>query len=253
MIEHLGQKEHGDDSVESGRQMEHGGRDEVFTTTVAFEAQQSTLNFRDPIVDQRKLLREAGLEPPDDFVLVEIDRPGTRAVGLDDEIDLRESDGRTFRAFRGDRIFTFTVAERGYAWGAAAINETTLRDLASVPSDSDLVLECEDEADQIVKKGAEVDLSAAGVEHFHVRKRPSTFEIVVLYNGQKKPLNVSLSEFIRDVLPRAIALFGPLPNPHTLALFTADKGELNDAWTVQQAGLTPHEQVLLRPSTVKAG
>ena len=247
------QKEHGDDSVQSGRQIDHGGRDEVFTTTVAFEAHQSTLSFHDPIVDQRKLLREAGLEPPDDFVLIEIDRPGTRAVGLDDEIDLRQSGSRTFQAFRGDRIFTFTVAERGYAWGAAAIDETTLRDIASVPSDSDLVLEREDEADQIVEKGAEINLSAAGVEHFHVRKQPTTFAIKVVYNGLSKPLNVSRHELIGAVLAKALAAFGNLPAPHTLALYNAQGRELPDGETVQAAKVEKGDTLLLRPSTVKAG
>ena len=56
------------------------------------------------------------------------------------------------------------------------------------------------------------------------------------------------------MLAQAIALFGSLPNPHTLSLHTEDRGELKDEQqTAEQAGLRPGEKVLLRPSTVKAG
>jgi hypothetical protein len=85
-------------------------------------------------------------------------------------------------------------------------------------------------------------------------KLPDHFEIVVIYNGQTKPTKIAANELIKDVLAQAIALFGSLPNPHTLALYTEDGGELKDEQqTAEQAGLRPGEKVLLRPSTVKAG
>src|ERR1043166_4281728 len=76
------------------------------------------------------------------------------------------------------------------------------------------------------------------------------FEIVIIYNGIKKPLKVAVKELIGAVLQRAIALFGSLPNPHTLALYTEGGKELPDNESVQQAGLHPNERLLLRPSTV---
>lgn len=84
-------------------------------------------------------------------------------------------------------------------------------------------------------------------------KLPDNFELIAIYNGQKKPLKVAKDELIKDVLTRVIALFGSLPNPHTLSLYTEDTGELKDDQTVEQAGLRPGEKILLRPSTVKAG
>ena len=63
---------------------------EDFSAAVTVDGREIRLNFRDPIVDARKLLREAELEPPDEFVLVELQRPGTRSIGLDEEVDLRE-------------------------------------------------------------------------------------------------------------------------------------------------------------------
>lgn len=79
------------------------------------------------------------------------------------------------------------------------------------------------------------------------------FEIVIVYNGLSKPLDVTKSDLIGEVLRRAIEIFGNPPNPHTLALYTADRGELQDSQTVKESGIKKHEKVLLRPSTVKAG
>ena len=83
--------------------------------------------------------------------------------------------------------------------------------------------------------------------------RDKEFEITISYNGLDKPLTVSRDELISSVLTRAIALYGGLPQPHTLALYTEDRGELSDGQTVKEAGIKKREKVLLRPSTVKAG
>lgn len=246
-------KEHDDISVQGDHREAGGGRDPTFKFRVLRNGVEHTLTVSDPIVDARKILRLAGIEPPDDHVLIQVEHPGTLSIGLDENVDLREPGREEFWAFASDRVFSLTVDERGYEWGAARISEPDLRFIADVPAGHDLVLEREDQPDEILKKGSELDLSERGTEHLHVRKRPDTFEVVIIYNGQKKPLQVSSGELIRDVLAHAIALFGSLPNPHTLALFTADRGELKEESTVKEAGLTPHEEVLLRPSTVKAG
>ena len=88
----------------------------------------------------------------------------------------------------------------------------------------------------------------------HDDGRSNSFEIIILYNGLEKPLTVSKSDLISDVLKRAIELFGVPANPaHMLGLFTTDKGELELTQTVKEAGIKKREKVLLRPSTVRAG
>lgn len=79
------------------------------------------------------------------------------------------------------------------------------------------------------------------------------FEISIVYNGLAKPMEVEKTELVGAVLARALVLFGNLPQPHTLALYTEDRGELPDSQTVKEAGIKKREKVLLRPSTVKAG
>ena len=85
-------------------------------------------------------------------------------------------------------------------------------------------------------------------------EKPTTsFRISVIYNGISKPVPVNDHELVQAVLQRAIHEFGPLPNPHTLALFTTAGVELADNVHVKDAGIKPDTTLLLRPSAVKGG
>ena len=81
-------------------------------------------------------------------------------------------------------------------------------------------------------------------QHFHVS---------VLYDGIKKKFEVRMHEHVKHLLEQAITAFGPLTNSHMLALFSPSGQELNDSLTIKDAGITPHEELLLRPSTVRGG
>lgn len=83
--------------------------------------------------------------------------------------------------------------------------------------------------------------------------RDKSFEITVVYNGLAKPITVSKDETISSVLAKAIAAFGNLPAPHTLALYDANGRDLPDGETVKDAKVKKGDRLLLRPSTVKAG
>ena len=94
--------------------------------------------------------------------------------------------------------------------------------------------------------------NASGGPH-RPRPHPEKFELLIVYNGLKKPLEVRLEELTKTVLQKAIALFGSPPQPHMLSLFTEAGKELPENETVQEAGLRPGEVLLLRPSAVKGG
>jgi hypothetical protein len=87
----------------------------------------------------------------------------------------------------------------------------------------------------------------------HGGGREKSFEIQVVYNGLGKQLDVTKDELISAVLAQAIAAFGNLPAPHTLALYDADGNELPDGSTIHDAKIKKGDRLLLRPSTVKAG
>lgn len=102
------------------------------------------------------------------------------------------------------------------------------------------------------QKERDADLVESG-RHDEHDGRDKSFEITVVYNGLEKPIGVSKDELISSVLVKAIAVFGNLPAPHTLALYNGEGRELPDAETVKDAKVKKGDRLLLRPSTVKAG
>ncbi len=98
------------------------------------------LEIAGPVLDGGRILDEARLLPAEDYVLIQLLFPGTRSVGLDETVDLRQEGSRAFRTFKSDRIFRFTVDDVGYEWGVAKIPEPELRRIAVVGRDGTLVL-----------------------------------------------------------------------------------------------------------------
>jgi hypothetical protein len=79
------------------------------------------------------------------------------------------------------------------------------------------------------------------------------FEVEIIYNGVEKKLKVEEDETVKQVRERAVQIFGAQQG-HLLALYTAAGQELtNEAQTVREAGIRPHDKLLLRPSQVRGG
>jgi hypothetical protein len=125
----------------------------------------------DPVVEGRKLLRLGGFNPADEHVLIQILRPGTQSIGLDEEVSVDEPGREEFRAFASDRTFSFTVDEVGYEWGAGKIDGAELRDVSGVADGMALILEGEDEPDQVIEDDTIVNLAERGTEHIRTGKR----------------------------------------------------------------------------------
>ena len=92
---------------------------------------------------------------------------------------------------------------------------------------------------------AEVETAIEEIEHSR------EFTVKVLYNGLEKPFTVRPEETVKKLLDEAIRVFGAT-NPHTLSLYKGGT-ELADGATLQQAGVKPKDQLLLRPGAVKGG
>lgn len=76
----------------------------------------------------------------------------------------------------------------------------------------------------------------------------------IIYNGMVKQIEINKEATVRALLDRAIALFGNIPQPHTLALWTETGTELtNEHQTLAAAGLKSGESLILRPGAVKGG
>lgn len=118
----------------------------------------------------RQLLQTAGLRPPSDYALIRLTFPGSRAVGLDEPVNLDAPGEEAFRAFLSDREFNFTIDEVGYVWGAPLISEEDLRSISAIPAGKELVLDRQDEHDTVIEPGTSVDLAARGTEHIYTEK-----------------------------------------------------------------------------------
>lgn len=131
--------------------------------------------------------------------------------------------------------------------GADHAAEGPIEHLRHAQHDLEKALEKEEEAQHDVKKAeAEVAEAIRELEH------PKEFTVEILYDGIKKKFEVRAQETVKALLDKALAAFGPLPNPHTLSLYKGGE-ELSDSQTLKEAGVKPHDILLLRPSKVKGG
>lgn len=130
-----------------------------------------TLHLADSTPDARQILSAANFIPADEHILVQVFAHGTRAIGLDETLNLRDPGAEVFWAFKSDRGYRFTVDERGFDWGAATIAEPMLRAIAHVADCEILVLERRDEPDLELGPGDKVELSNSGTEHLRIEKR----------------------------------------------------------------------------------
>src|SRR5436190_767172 len=129
--------------------------------------------------------------------------------------------------------------------GADRAAEEPIEHLRHAQHDLEKALEKEEEAQHDVKKAeAEVAEAIRELEH------PKEFTVEILYDGIKKKFEVRAEETVKALLDKALAAFGPLPNPHTLSLYKGGE-ELSDSQILKQAGVKPHDTLLLRPSKVK--
>jgi len=143
-----------------------GGRGR-FQVTVNGDA----FHLAHPKPSARQILDVAKFVPADDCILVQELHHGTKAIGLDETVDLRETGREVFWAFRGDCIYRFTVGERGFDWGNATIKEPVLRAVAHVKDDEIILIERRDHPGQELGPEEEVHLSDPETKHFRVESR----------------------------------------------------------------------------------
>lgn len=91
-------------------------------------------------------------------------------------------------------------------------------------------------------------------EHVARHEPTHTPHLKITYNGMVKEVEINREATVKALLDRAVALFGNIPQPHTLALWTEKGVELtNEQETLKAAGLKDGESLILRPSAVKGG
>jgi hypothetical protein len=141
---------------------------------------------RDRKIDAREILTTANYIPADQHVLIQILHRAAKSLGLDEKVDLRDDDDvEQFRAFEGDRIYTWTVEARGYEWGAAMISETELRGYEALRNDQIFALDRTHAPDLLIADDSDIRLDGRGSERLKIVPRPL---VAVTVNTKKVEL-----------------------------------------------------------------
>ena len=126
-----------------------------------FTVDGATHGTSDEVMDGDQIREAAGLVPASDFILIQIVDGAGRSIGLEDEVTFRRNEKATFLSARGDRLYTFTVNERRWEWGAATIAAESIYRYANIDDDLELVLDSA--GDLVIPADGEVSLSDEGV------------------------------------------------------------------------------------------
>lgn len=128
---------------------------------VAFESS-------DAVLSGRQIRQAAGLTPASDHVLIKINNGTGQSIGLDEPVDLSQDEPDCFVSFQTDRVYTFTLNERGFEWGADEISASDLRAFGNIPDEHELILDSK--RDRPIGDGDVVRLKAKGVERIISRQ-----------------------------------------------------------------------------------
>ena len=137
--------------------------------TFQYELDGQIVTTDDAVVSGRKIRASGGLNPASDYLLIEIGDVSSRSLGLEEEVNLTQSAPPAFRSFKGDRVYSLTINERGFEWGADEISATDVRRYAAIPEDHELILDSK--RDRLIEDDDVVRLKSEGVER--ILSRPA--------------------------------------------------------------------------------
>lgn len=135
----------------------------------------------DKIMDGSQIREAAGMVPASDFVLIQIVEGSGRSIGLEDNAEFTKGQVATFLSFKSDRVFTFTVDERGWEWGVAKIAAAEIHRYAGIDEDHELILDSD--SDAIIPPDGTLDLSGKGVERVRSREAKT---VTIKVNGRSR-------------------------------------------------------------------
>lgn len=203
-----------------------------------FEVNGIQLGTDDEVMDGRQIRSAANLTPASNYQLIQVSSGFAHSVGLEEPIKFETGSLLVFRAFESDRVFSFTLDERGWEWGTSKINEAELRDLAKVDDDDILVLD--GKRDEVVEAGADINLGPKGVEHISV-ERPK--KITVIVNGREHEVDPGLITFEQLLV---LAFTNPPTGPNIYYTVTFRKGPRQRP----EGSLQPSESVRVKKGMI---
>lgn len=143
--------------------------------TATYKVDGNAIESTDTVLSGRQIRQAAGLVPASDHVLIMIGQGTSQSIGLDETVDLQDDEPPCFVSFRSDRVFSLTINERGFEWGAGEISAADLREFGGIPEDHELILDSKH--DRPIEDDDVVVLKTKGVER--IRSRPRSWKLKV--------------------------------------------------------------------------
>jgi hypothetical protein len=159
----------------------------------------------DRVLGGRQIREAAALAPASSFILVQVAEGGVSSIGLEEQVRFPDGKIGAFLSFKSDRIYTLTVNERGWEWGAPTIAAADIYRHGSISEEMELVLDSSE--DDVIAMDAVVKLDGKGVER--IRSREPKI-VIIKVNGRSKSVEKRPHSY------REIATLGyPEPNFET--------------------------------------
>lgn len=129
---------------------------------VTYIVDGNAFESNDTVLTGRQIRQSVGLSPASDYVLIMIRQGTSQSIGLDETVDLSVEELPCFVSFKSDRVFSLTINERGFEWGAEEISASDIRIYGDIPDEHQLILDSK--GDRPIKDDAVVSLKGKGVE-----------------------------------------------------------------------------------------
>lgn len=81
----------------------------------------------------------------------------------------------------------------------------------------------------------------------------AAFEVIVIYNGVSKEVEVNPNQAVQALLQHSLNVFGIKESRENFGLFTTEGVEVNLESSVEDAGIDADSRLLLRPRRVSGG
>lgn len=167
--------------------------------TVAYKVDGSAFESTDAVLSGRQIRQSAGLAPASDHVLIKIGQGTSQSIGLDETVDLKGDEPPCFVSFESDRVFSLTINERGFEWGADEISASEIRIYGNIPEDHELILDSK--SDRPIEDSDVVRLKAKGVERIVSKPTEKICIIVNTVEEYVEPGRISFEELAKLAFP----------------------------------------------------
>ena len=173
----------------------------------AFEVEGVDYSSEDDELSGRDVRSLSGHDPAADWRLIQINDRYTSSVGLEATVKLGKGLHKpVFRIMKSDRVYEFTVEDRGWEWGAATIAEADVRSYGKIADDREIVIEVVGQGEIVVPRGGTIDLAGPQIERIYSRENrvPKELHVTFVINGEPTPMVGKPDEQLVKLLERAL-------------------------------------------------